>query len=115
MPSQEFEQLIAGMRAQARPAEPVSLDQQRAGFETMMSAFPLGPDVMAEPVTANGVKGELISTPDTDPSRAILYLPGGAYILGSSASPREMVSRLVRASGARALVTNYRLAPENAS
>jgi acetyl esterase/lipase len=48
-----------------------------------------------------------------DPDRTILYLHGGAYTRGSIVSHRALVARLSAASGARALVIAYRLAPEN--
>lgn len=43
----------------------------------------------------------------------LLYLHGGAYVAGSSYTHRRMVSYLAHYSGCRALVPNYRLAPEH--
>jgi acetyl esterase/lipase len=43
----------------------------------------------------------------------ILYLHGGGYVMGSIATHREMVARMSKASGARALLVDYRLAPEH--
>jgi monoterpene epsilon-lactone hydrolase len=45
--------------------------------------------------------------------RAILYLFGGGYMLGSPASRRKTAGHLAVAAGARVLVPNYRLAPEH--
>jgi acetyl esterase/lipase len=44
--------------------------------------------------------------------RAILYIHGGAWMMGSGNTHRSMVSRIAYASGIRALLINYRLAPE---
>ena len=45
--------------------------------------------------------------------RVMLYLHGGGYVIGSPADYRDMVPRIARAAGARALVVDYRLAPEH--
>jgi epsilon-lactone hydrolase len=42
----------------------------------------------------------------------LLYLHGGAYVMGSCATHRKLVSHIARAAGIRALVPEYRLAPE---
>ena len=45
--------------------------------------------------------------------KAILYLHGGAYVFGNCATHRQLVSYVARACGVRALVIEYRLAPEH--
>lgn len=47
------------------------------------------------------------------PGRAILYLHGGAYVMGSPASYRSRASRLSYRCGAEVFVPDYRLAPEH--
>lgn len=49
----------------------------------------------------------------TSTRRSIIYLHGGAYTLGSRNSHRGLASRIARASGARVLLPEYRLAPED--
>src|SRR5437016_4363745 len=44
--------------------------------------------------------------------RVILYLHGGGLVVGSSNSHRKLAGHLARAAGARALVLDYRRAPE---
>ena len=46
------------------------------------------------------------------PARAILYLHGGAFFMGSSASYRNRAMRLSYRCNAEVFVPNYRLAPE---
>src|SRR6185437_12294526 len=70
-------------------------------------------DVAIEAANANGVKAEWTATPDADRSKAILYLHGGGYVIGSLDSHRHLVSELGRAARARALALEYRLAPEH--
>ena len=78
-----------------------------------MSAFPSAGETKCTPVNAGGVPAEWIAGPGAADDRVILYLHGGGYVMGSIATHREMVARLSKASGARALLVDYRLAPEH--
>ena len=73
------------------------------------------PDVgaTAEAVDADGVKAEWISAPEARSDRAILYLHGGGYVLGSIHSHRDVCERFSRATKARVLAIDYRLAPDH--
>ena len=59
------------------------------------------------------MKAEWTTTPDADPSSAILYLHGGGYVICSLDSHRHLAAEIGRASAARTLAIDYRLAPEN--
>lgn len=48
-----------------------------------------------------------------DEDRVLLYLHGGGYLLGSIDSHRHAVARFAAAAGMRALLIDYRLAPEH--
>jgi monoterpene epsilon-lactone hydrolase len=112
MSQQQLSTLLQMMKA--RPLlEAPTLADQRAGFEQMAAMFPVDADIKREPVTANGVKSEWVSAPDADPGRAILYLHGGGYVIGSINTHRSLAARLSRAAKARVLVIDYRLAPEH--
>src|SRR2546428_7995632 len=43
----------------------------------------------------------------------VLYLHGGGYAIGSVKSHRHLAAAIAKASGARALLIDYRRAPEN--
>jgi acetyl esterase/lipase len=47
------------------------------------------------------------------PQGAVLYLHGGAYCVGSSATHRSITTRLARLTGASVFAADYRLAPEH--
>jgi monoterpene epsilon-lactone hydrolase len=70
-------------------------------------------DVICEKVSAGGVNAEWIAAPGATADTVILYLHGGGYVIGSINTHRAMVSRIARASNARALSIDYRLAPEH--
>jgi acetyl esterase/lipase len=114
VPSAESKQLIETLRAQRAnpPATPPSLAEMRQGMETMM-ARPPDADVTSEKVDANGVPAEWVSGPESDPGRAILYLHGGGYVMGSINTHRQLGGWLAKAARARVLLIDYRLGPEN--
>jgi epsilon-lactone hydrolase len=96
----------------ARPRA-TEVAQMRIDADARSKAFPLPPDVTVTLVSANGVPAEWTSTPDADPSGAILYLHGGGYVICSLQSHRHLAAEVGRAAGTRALAIDYRLAPEH--
>ena len=61
---------------------------------------------------ANGVPSEWVIPAGLGSDRVILYLHGGAYNAGSTRSHRALAANIAYAARARALVIDYRLAPE---
>jgi len=70
-------------------------------------------DVTCEPVQVGSIAAEWIVPPEAASDRVILYLHGGGYVMGSIATHRATIARIARASKARALALEYRLAPEH--
>lgn len=64
-------------------------------------------------VNVNGVPSEWVVPPDTDGSRRLLYLHGGAFTVGSPHSHRNITSRFADKLGLAVLAIDYRLMPEN--
>ena len=85
----------------------------RAGFEQLGAMFPVPGDVQCEPIMAGSVKAEWITAPGAAADRAILYLHGGGYVIGSINTHRALAAALSQASKSRVLAIDYRLAPEN--
>jgi acetyl esterase/lipase len=97
---------------------PVSLAEQRLAFERSVETYvghpiPLPEGMRVEQVSVNGVPAEWLSPAFADTKGVLLYLHGGAYILGSPTSHRDLVARLSAAAGLPALLIHYRLAPEH--
>jgi monoterpene epsilon-lactone hydrolase len=78
-----------------------------AAFET--STVPIA----RERVSVGGVDGEWIVTSGARQDKAILYVHGGGFRLGSVTSHRDLIARIAGASGCRVLAIDYRLAPEH--
>jgi len=107
----ELDRLFHGLRKlRASLQTSVPLSDRRAALDRWQP--PVGTDVVVEPIDANGVRSESISI-DPDATTDILYLHGGGYCYGGLANVREFVARVARASGARVLHPDYRLAPEH--
>jgi epsilon-lactone hydrolase len=112
MASPQLDAIIQMIRSRPRE-ERLDIPTARAGFEMLAQMFPVAADIKREPASANGVPGEWITAPNSTDATTILYLHGGGYTIGSINTHADMVSRICRASGARAFSLNYRLAPEN--
>jgi acetyl esterase/lipase len=65
------------------------------------------------PVVAGGVPAEWVLAPGADPARRLLYIHGGAFIMGSPRSHRTLTSRFSALSGGAVLAIDYRLMPEH--
>jgi acetyl esterase/lipase len=87
--------------------------EMRPVLERLFTDFPSARQVKCEPVSAGGVKAEWITAANAAADRAILYLHGGGYIMGSINTHRELIARLSKAAQARILALDYRLAPEH--
>lgn len=119
MPSPEHEAIVESVRAQQGGPPPTSIDQMRAGLDALVGyyeslEFPEGVEQSA--VDAGGVPGFWF-TPraarGARERRAILYLHGGGYVMGSVATHRSLIGRIAEATGIPCLALEYRLAPEH--
>lgn len=61
----------------------------------------------------NGLYAEWLVPKHCTHGKLILYLHGGAYIVGGCYMHRQMVSHLARAANVKVLLPEYRLAPEH--
>ncbi|MEX2704637.1 MAG: alpha/beta hydrolase [Candidatus Freyrarchaeum guaymaensis] len=113
MVSKEMEVVIKLLKEYQVSQKEPSVKGARIGLEQLASLTKPPDDVKCEPVNVRGVPAEWITTPGAKDQYAILYLHGGGYIAGSIKTHRDLVSRISRASKARALIIDYRLAPEH--
>jgi acetyl esterase/lipase len=74
---------------------------------------PISPDIGVEQVSIDGVGAQVLTPPDCDADRAILYLHGGGFVFGSLKSHAGMVAEVARAARCRVLQLDYRRAPEH--
>ena len=110
MSLEEAERLKAMIAA--RP-EAASLAERREGFEAMAARMPVPDGTQAREAELGGVPGRWVAAPGATGAHAMLWLHGGAFVLGSSKSYAAFCARLSAASGARVFCPDYRLAPEH--
>lgn len=108
----QLDGLVTLLRSRAAPETP-DIGQARARFEKLADFLGGAPDAKCEKVNAGGVPAEWIKAPGCDPGRAVLYLHGGGYAIGSINTHRRLAYDISAASTAAALVIDYRLAPEH--
>ncbi|GBD23575.1 Monoterpene epsilon-lactone hydrolase [bacterium HR29] len=113
MPSQELQSIIAMLRSRPATGPATTPQELREEFERLASMNPVPPDVRVERAEIAGVPCEWLSPPDTAEGAVLLYLHGGGYVIGSASTHRELAARIGRAAGMKALVLDYRLAPEH--
>jgi len=113
MSLQQLQAIVQMLRTQPAIKPDATVEEARAGFEQIAGMFPVDADIKREAVSAGGISAEWVSAPDADAGRAMLYLHGGGYVIGSINTHRSLAARLSRACKARVLVIDYRLAPEH--
>lgn len=69
--------------------------------------------VRVEVDNINGLHSEWLTPKDHMDGKLLLYLHGGGYVVGGCDMHRQMVSHIARAGRIRALLPEYRLAPEH--
>lgn len=104
--------MLARLRSVPDPGT-AGVDGERAFFEAVGAMFPVHPDVSVRQVDTGGVPAELVVAPGADAGSVVLYLHGGAFVIGSARIYREQSARLSRATGYSVLTLDYRLAPEH--
>lgn len=114
MPSPECEAVLELLwaRQQGPAASREALADRRAELDTS-PLFPLPDGVTVSATSAGGVKAAWITPPEASADRCVLYLHGGGYTRGSIVSHQELAARVAAAAGGRALLVEYRLAPEH--
>jgi salicylate hydroxylase len=85
----------------------------RKAYERFLREAVPVPDTPTRPATElAGVRACWAQPGRHDPTGVLLHIHGGGYVLGSATTSVELASRLAHASNSRALIVDYRLAPE---
>lgn len=98
--------------AQMAPALAPTLEDRRRAYDLAVG-FPVPEDAeIAEELIA-AVPCVWVLALGASRSQIVVVLHGGGYVMGSASAYREFAYRLSAASGAVALLVDYRLAPEH--
>lgn len=81
--------------------------------ETSKKAEKIPACIQIQPFKINAMHAEWLVHKDSPKDKVILYIHGGGFISGSCLTHRMHVMKFVMGSGIKALLFDYRLAPEN--
>jgi acetyl esterase/lipase len=95
----------------ARPPMTADVAARRAGFEAMMARMWDTSHLTVTPAEG-ALAGAWVDAPEARADRVILYLHGGAFMVGSSASYAGLAGLIGAAARAQVLVLDYPLALE---
>lgn len=98
---------------QSRSAKSATLRQRRAAVEDGARNLRMPPRVEVERTVVGSIAAEWLRPAGAPDNRAILYLHGGAYTMGSCATHRALASRIAVAGKSPVLLPEFRLAPEH--
>ena len=66
-----------------------------------------------EHTTIDGIPAAWFTPPGADNDRVLLYFHGGGFCIGNIKSHKRIAGEIAKVAGCRALVVDYRLAPEH--
>src|SRR6187431_154181 len=85
----------------------------RAMYDLQLERIPDAPGVSYATGSLGGVQGTWCTPAGARAGAAILYLHGGAFVLGSAHAYRHLVGQIAARAAVSAFVVDYRLAPEH--
>jgi epsilon-lactone hydrolase len=105
---------VAAMRAMLEPMKGgLRGPAARGAFDDIFNHVPPPAGVTYEGDTVGGVPGWWCRPAGANSERAILYLHGGSYVMGSAKAFRHFVGHVAARARASAFVADYRLGPEH--
>ena len=90
------------------------VETARRHFEQIARSFLIrAKGIQVEQTQIAGVGVDWLRPKNARKDKVLLYLHGGAYVIGSPRTHRQLVSHTARAAGVVAVLPDYRLAPEH--
>ncbi|WP_109479808.1 alpha/beta hydrolase [Paraburkholderia sp. C35] len=112
-PTDYLGEIYATWAAEMTRYPDMSLELLRIIFDDWQRAT-VEPDGVTYAMSRVGnVPGMWVTPVDAKTDHVLLFLHGGGFALGSSASHRKMVGHLAKAIGVKAFIVDFRLAPES--
>jgi acetyl esterase/lipase len=114
-PSEEHHSVVASLKSMASAGSSMSGKNRIPAIREYMDAMFDGKDFDSEfrHVQRGMLRGEWVLAPGVDPKRRLLYIHGGAWMVGSPKSHRTVTDRLSKLANAAVFSLDYRLLPEH--
>ncbi len=112
MSSAELAQLITLLRSNELDLTS-SPQKARADFSASIGAAPVAADITFESGKLAGLPVLASTTPGARSDQTLLYIHGGAFVIGNPTDYRSLSGELGRATGVSTVSLDYRLAPEH--
>jgi len=112
MSSKAVKRLLKNIK-ETNPLAADSIEELRAKFEKFYLQFHTHQTSNLNEFKINDIPSFWISSPNSDENKILLFFHGGGFTIGSTKDHFDLCARLSRASEARVLSIDYRLAPEN--
>ena len=110
----KFVRWLTGKYIKGLDVPHLPVEKARAQFEKIAGSFLIrATGVEVEQTQIAGVDVDWLRPKNARKDKVVLYLHGGAYVMGSPRTHRQLVSHMVRAAGVVAVLPDYRLAPEH--
>lgn len=103
---------LLGMLRAGGPDLGAPPEEARAAFEDLLAGLPVAEDLQFDADQLAGLPTLKASAPNSAPDQALIYLHGGAFVVGSPHGYRGLAGELARAGGLTGFAVDYRLAPE---
>jgi len=98
----------------SRPGfDSIGIENYRKLLEKSALAFKPDKSIISKSLNIKGIEAQWLKPLHHNEKHIIMYIHGGGNIAGSIKSHRDLASRIAKASSAKVLIFNYRLAPEN--
>jgi len=114
-PGPEFEQVVKAVRELtlriATGRRHHNIKAARKAFDDISRGRAFNSEF--HPVDAGGVPAEWVTAGNADNGRRVLYIHGGAFVVGSPVSHRAITSKFAEVTGCAVLAIDYRLMPEH--
>jgi acetyl esterase/lipase len=94
-------------------AEKANVQRVRSAWHTLSKRLRAASGVEVQQDILAGMHCEWLTPAEPLPGKVLLYIHGGAYLMGDCTTHRKLVSHMARACGVQAVMIEYRLAPEN--
>lgn len=107
--SDQHDDVVAKLTAYHGQPRPKGIKVVRKRFEEV---FASEIDIETRAVDVDGISSEWVLAEGADPNQRILYIHGGAFIVGSPKTHRYITSELSKRTGASVLAIDYRKQPE---